>query len=846
MSHESHNCSPAGAGRTLGGSPHAMVMTAFLIMAVMVGAACGQVIRVMLPQCQPYCRFDQSGSPEGRIVDFLDTAAARNGWTLQYIAPPSGIWFSVVESAASSGAADLFPVSDPERLKPGPCLTVLKTPLFEEKARIVTRTKSIQQFSDLFGLAVGISDHCFFGPSFLSSINNLRVKIKPVRYSGFREMAADFDKGVIDACLVTRKVAEEFYSGPQYYSSPAMMVPGCIGFAFRSGIGADIQEGLEREIVLRCADRGKRSGSSGSFYGSGSFLFRLLFFLLGILTGLAWAGPRRESDRSADVFQPRKASSFNDNGIELNSPSGAADLQRPWHDSGRAEARARSIVENLHAGVIVFDPATGMLDEANSEAGRLLGINPGTKVSIYDLLPDMKRLIAPGEGGRINAAPLELCLETGKKKSWLLARSGPIGDGNRVETTITDISERKILEGRLTRAVKRLRSANMDLKSVDDLRNNLISNISHELRTPMVAVKGYTELIHSEMSGPLNEIQKNQLGICLRGIERLLSLIENMLAYARLERNIAVLEPECFDLSDLLAKVCDSFEVRAESRGLTIIRAFKEGSMPIVADPKRLELLFFNLLDNAVKFANRKSEIRIAAGVTRIGRYRVALTNSGPEIPETERQKVFIGLYQIDGSSTRNHSGAGIGLAISKKIARLHGGTIRLGSPSPGKTRVTALLPKFLDNGIKPVYNGSTGANRPSAESMLPMPTLPESFPVLIVDDDREVLNYLEALLSEEQLMILTASSSAEAFEILRSHSVGVILLDIALKSDNGIDICRSLKSGKEFSGIPVIMITADSNSDLIDKGYKAGASAFLGKPFSTAGIVKLLKDVRG
>ncbi|HNW94152.1 MAG TPA: PAS domain-containing sensor histidine kinase, partial [bacterium] len=254
-----------------------------------------------------------------------------------------------------------------------------------------------------------------------------------------------------------------------------------------------------------------------------------------------------------------------------------------------------------------------------------------------------------------------------------------------------DIGDRMRKQEEREQLLTALTIANSELRSLDELKNNLLSNVSHELRTPLVAVRGYAELMREGISGPVNEQQQAHFDTMLRNIDRLLKLINNLLEFSRQGKH-APLQRERFAVAELIAEVLRLLEPKAAEKQVRLSAEPLPRDVQVLADRHKLQQVLINLTDNALKFTPSGGSVvlAVAADDTRL---RLSVTDTGVGIPENERRRIFERFYQIDSSSTRVHGGAGIGLAIVRDIVEQHGGTIEVVSTVGSGSTFTVTLP---------------------------------------------------------------------------------------------------------------------------------------------------------
>lgn len=242
-----------------------------------------------------------------------------------------------------------------------------------------------------------------------------------------------------------------------------------------------------------------------------------------------------------------------------------------------------------------------------------------------------------------------------------------------------------------------LEQAYSKLQELDRLKSNFLATVSHELRTPLTSILGYSEMLENGLAGELNGEQKEFVQTIRDKGSHLLSLIANLLDVNRLEQGAVYLEAETIDVKALLEEVQKTIAPVAQRRGVRVIVDATSDVPSLRADPTRLRQILFNLGDNAVKFTRQGGSVTLSAKRAEIepqngnglgavlmeaprDAVEIGVADDGIGIPDAERTRIFDAFYQVDGSSTREHGGAGIGLSIVKRLVLAHAGQIRVES----------------------------------------------------------------------------------------------------------------------------------------------------------------------
>jgi len=361
----------------------------------------------------------------------------------------------------------------------------------------------------------------------------------------------------------------------------------------------------------------------------------------------------------------------------------------------------------------------------------------------------------------------------------------------------------------VTRAREKLRLANDELKSLDEMKTNLLSNVSHELRTPLVAVMGYTDIVLNEKAGPVTDTQREYLRISMRNVEKLVTLIENLLDFSRLHRGAEEVTFTRFDLLDCVRASMESVKPRADTRGITLRCEVRDpsgapaaGPVMVEGDKGKLGQVFNNLLSNAVKFNQDGGEVAVLAEL-RHGTVSISVSDTGIGIPPEALDKVFDRFYQVDSSSTRKYEGTGIGLAISQDIVRLHGSRItatsRLGEGATFQFTLPAVRPEEPGGGAGAAF---------SVETRLL---------VEVVAQDRALSFQLRNLLVPDGIDVIHAPNPSAAVALARRYSPDCLLVDTEA-GPLGAFVLEEMLQEPAGAEAPIVLIT---NDDALAEKYR-------------------------
>jgi signal transduction histidine kinase len=236
------------------------------------------------------------------------------------------------------------------------------------------------------------------------------------------------------------------------------------------------------------------------------------------------------------------------------------------------------------------------------------------------------------------------------------------------------------VRGDLGLRVEQLGRLNHELKKLDEMKSNLLANVSHELQTPLVSIRGYTEMILKGRLGAITEEQRKGLGLSLKNIDRLISMIDNLLTFSRMEREASDIKLSTFPLESVVDESLEILQEKIRAKKLTVGQSLEEPDAAIRADRDKILQVFINLLSNAAKFNRDGGTIEVASRRGERGYLAVQIRDTGTGIPEESLDRIFERFYQEDATGSGPRPGSGIGLAIVRNILRLHGCTIRVES----------------------------------------------------------------------------------------------------------------------------------------------------------------------
>ncbi len=230
-----------------------------------------------------------------------------------------------------------------------------------------------------------------------------------------------------------------------------------------------------------------------------------------------------------------------------------------------------------------------------------------------------------------------------------------------------------------------------EMKKLETVRSDFVANVSHELKTPLTSIKGFVETL---LEGALDDKENNRgfLKIIQDHTERLNSLVNDLLSLSHLESSQTTVEETSFDLRQQVEEVISGFKSQLNKKGIEIMNELAQG-ISITADKDRIEQVFTNLIDNAIKFNKEKGYVKIHSQEIN-GKIKITIEDSGIGIPARDIPRIFERFYRVDKARSRNLGGTGLGLSIVKHIVELHGGSVGVESSEGFGSKFWFTLPK--------------------------------------------------------------------------------------------------------------------------------------------------------
>lgn len=372
----------------------------------------------------------------------------------------------------------------------------------------------------------------------------------------------------------------------------------------------------------------------------------------------------------------------------------------------------------------------------------------------------------------------------------------------------------------------------MDVQ-LTEMKLRFFTNISHELRTPLTLILTPLESMVKRIDRWQQEDQEethlafisSQLMMIQRNAQRLLSLVNNLLDFRKLEMGQQKLELTNGDIFDFIRTVCETFRPISTEKGIGLGYAIPNEQLYINFDSRKLQHILYNLLSNAFKFTPAGGQIAVSVAKIDTEWLSITVKDTGCGISSRDLPHIFDRYYQSKNTADPSVTGTGIGLHLTKEYLQLHGGSITVSSKLDEGTTFTALLPTNLKMKELPQPAEShQQAEAPETES--------RKANLLIVDDNGEFRQFLCGELAE-QYNIHQAANGEEALTVIAEQDIDLMVSDVMMPAMDGMTLCRHIKQDVSTSHVMVILLTARTAEESKIEGFRAGADDYLPKPFN-------------
>lgn len=430
-----------------------------------------------------------------------------------------------------------------------------------------------------------------------------------------------------------------------------------------------------------------------------------------------------------------------------------------------------------------------------------------------------------------------VCCRQGGESFPALISVGPVCDESdqpiAVSIIYRDITQLEHIKAELA-------SKNLELERANRLKSEFLANMSHELRTPMTSILGFSSLLAQQLFGDLNERQRLYVQQIHHSGEHLLTLINEVLDLSKIEAGQMELCTSPITVATLCQDVLDMVSAQAKQKHLTMHCSIQPKLDYLIADELRVRQMLLNLLSNAIKFSEDGGEIGVDAHLDGVW-LLLKVWDQGIGIPHEKQELLFQPFQQLDSSLSRRHEGTGLGLVLTQRLARLHGGEVTLVSQSKQGSCFTIRLP--LKGPQAHVIQPFLGQDAPMSLQVTKTEASQGSLTgeILLVEDHPVNAMLIEHMLQYWGYQTYHALNGQMALEWLEGHKPTLILMDIHLPDLDGLEVAKQIRSHPDWQDIPIVATTAMAMTDDRERCLKAGMQEYLSKPINSSELVSVL-----
>ena len=409
----------------------------------------------------------------------------------------------------------------------------------------------------------------------------------------------------------------------------------------------------------------------------------------------------------------------------------------------------------------------------------------------------------------------------------------------------------------LRAALEREQAARAEAERTGRLKDEFLEALAHELRAPLNAILGWSRLLEH---GHLAETETRSGGHTIaRNTRALAHIVDDLLDLSAITSGKIRVEAEETDLCEIVEAAVELQQEHAASKGVVLAKTFETRDCVVFGEPRRLQQIIWHLLSNAIKFTPRGGRAHIT--VRCVGGYGdIEVKDTGAGIAANLLPYVFDRFWRADACAEHRYSGLGLGLALAKRLAELHGGTVTATSPGPSQgATFTVVLPRVAprdqgaDDGVRERGTEDSDADvfpmvadDTAARSDVAAQTDLSGLRVLVVDDEPDTLDLLSRVLGDSRAQVAAAPSVEAALATLDGFAPHVLISDVSMPGRDGYELIKTVRTTTSSDRLPAAALTAYTRPDDADRAHAAGFQVHLAKPVEPEQLVKMVARLAG
>lgn len=406
----------------------------------------------------------------------------------------------------------------------------------------------------------------------------------------------------------------------------------------------------------------------------------------------------------------------------------------------------------------------------------------------------------------------------------------------------------------LTLQSQQLETRNRELLRINQLKSEFLANTSHEIRTPLSSILGFTHLLQAQGYNPDNLRHQEYLNIILSSGQHLLALINDILDLSKIEANQLEVQKETVDIAEICRSAMGLVKEKASNKNLQLQLNIDPNATTLVADPLRIKQMLFNLLSNALKFTSKGT---LGLQVKQKGIFiHFTVWDTGTGIAKEKQPLLFQPYFQIANVVAGRQEGTGLGLALTQKLAELHGGWVEFQSELNHGSQFTIVLPLTAaanetetkqepsqpEQTVAPPQKEQAISSSSSASSPQPGTNRAAATePIMLVEDNFHNAKLMTTYLRKLGYQVTWVNNAAQMWEALKTGLPVLILMDVNLPDVDGLTLIKQLQAQAHLCKIPVIAQTAMAMKGDRENCLAAGAVDYISKPIDLKALAALV-----
>jgi len=378
-------------------------------------------------------------------------------------------------------------------------------------------------------------------------------------------------------------------------------------------------------------------------------------------------------------------------------------------------------------------------------------------------------------------------------------------------------------------------------ETASNAKSEFLSRMSHEFRTPLNAILGFSQLLELECSEEQSKENVNEILIAGR---HLLGLINDVLEISKIEAGHVEISLEETCIYDLVNQSFKMLAGIAGEKNIQLINQLEENKdICVLVDPYKLTQVFVNLISNAVKYNKENGELKVNVEIIEDGKVKINFTDTGYGLSEEQQLNLFTPFERL-GAENSSIEGSGIGLVISLKLIGLMGGKMGVDSEIGKGSTFWITLPLSKRNSLSQLKSDVSNINSELLSEAVNS-TVKSSRNILYIEDNPANMRLVETIIKTNTTYgLLSAVNGSDGIEVAVKHKPNLILLDVDLPDLNGFEVLQKLREHSELTNIPVVAVSANAMQHDIDKALNSGFFDYVAKPIDVPLLLNLINNI--